>query len=273
MNHEPFPTLEAALYRRDVTNTTTLAPLDYHNHILQGCFLRYIKKRLRTKDVGKYRLVLVQGTRRGRLCSLRLHPGSVIQTATASTDSFQQYSITVTGIDDSKPQSIFSARKDVTWQLVFPSEDLQRQWLESLHNAKDFLGNWPNKDEISRLVDLARKMRAQVDPRRRIHRFKIYPRCFVSGRAVRWLMKYEGVSTSQATVLGQKMCSLGLIAHITNEHAFCNKKLVSRLSSYYVSLILSYHSFLFITLLKSTFFSSLITFLFHSIVVSISYHA
>ena len=243
MNFNPFPALEAALYRRDVNNTTSLAPLDYHNHILQGCFLRYIKKQLRTKDVGKYRLVLVQGTRRGRLCSLRLHPGSIIQTATTATDMFQRYSITVTGIDDSKPQSIFSARKDVTWQLVFPSEELQKQWLHSLHNAKDFIGNWSNKDEISRLVDLARKMRAQVDPRRRIHRFKIYPRCFVSGRAVRWLMKYEGVSTSQATVLGQKMCSLGLIAHITNEHAFCNKKLVGE---YYIILRFS-HPFLSLT--------------------------
>lgn len=95
MDFTPFPQLEAALYRR--SDEQPSSPLECHNHILQGSYLRfleyclhtsptiesfrseefkqngshilidknckmirYIKRSLRPKDIGRYRLVLVQ---------------------------------------------------------------------------------------------------------------------------------------------------------------------------------------------------------------------
>lgn len=100
MDFTPFPQLEAALYRR--SDEQLSSPLECHNHILQGsylrlhdiyhcalhwfskvflfgtrsevlleiisivliyrisCAVRYIKRSLRPKDIGRYRLALVQ---------------------------------------------------------------------------------------------------------------------------------------------------------------------------------------------------------------------
>jgi hypothetical protein len=131
----------------------------------------------------------------------------------------------VSGTDDCKIRTILGSQ-EVKWLISFPSEDVQQKWLLALKNACDFAGNWPKRDEIDRLKDLARKMRGNVDARMRFHRFKLIPRCFVGRRAIRWIVKYEGCTAYQATVIGQKMLNLGLFQHITNEHVFCNKKLL-----------------------------------------------
>lgn len=136
-----------------------------------------------------------------------------------------KFEIHLTGTDDCKIRTILGSQ-EVKWQISFPSEEVQQKWLISLKYACDFAGNWPKKEEIDRLKDLARKMRSNVDARMRFHRFKLIPRCFIGQRAIKWIMKYEGCSVSDATIVGQKMLNLGLFQHITNEHVFCNKKLL-----------------------------------------------
>ena len=147
-----------------------------------------------------------------------------VTTPGASSD-LSKYEIQVSGTDDCKIRTILGSQ-EVKWLISFPSEEVQQKWLLALRNACDFAGNWPKKDEIHRLKDLARKMRSNVDARMRFHRFKLIPRCFVGRRAIRWIVKFEGCTAYQATVIGQKMLNLGLFQHITNEHVFCNKKLL-----------------------------------------------
>ena len=149
---------------------------------------------------------------------------SAVTTVGTPNDLFK-YEIHVSGTDDCKIRTILGSQ-EVKWLISFPSEEVQQRWLVALENACDFAGNWPKKDEIERLKDLARKMRSNVDARMRFHRFKLISRCFVGRRAIRWIVKYEGCTASQATIIGQKMLNLGLFQHITNEHVFCNKKLL-----------------------------------------------
>ena len=169
----------------------------------------------------------MQGTLRGRLQSIRLHPGSTVTPIKiiGESNELSKYEIHISGTDDCKVRTILG-NQEVKWQISFPSEEVQQQWLVSLKNACDFAANWPKKDEIDRLKDLARKMRSNVDARMRFHRFQLLPRCFVGRRAIRWIVKYEGCTPVQATIIGQKMLNLGLFQHITNEHAFCNRKLL-----------------------------------------------
>lgn len=186
---------------------------------------RYIKRSLRAKDIGDYRLVLVQGTMRGRLHSIRLHPLSEVIPLTVNTEENEtpKYEIHISGTDESKMLTILGSQ-EVKWQLSFPSEAVQQDWLVALKNARTFSKNW-HEDETNRLTILMKKMRNNVDARRRLFRFKLLPRCFIGRRAVRFITEYEGCTKSQAVVIGQKMLNLGLIQHISNEHVFCNKKL------------------------------------------------
>lgn len=164
--------------------------------------------------------------------SIRLHPGSTvaaITTAGASGD-FAKYDIHVSGTDDCKIRTILGSQ-EVKWVISFPSEEVQQKWLAALKNACDFAANWPVKEEIERLKDLAQKMKSNVDARVRFHRFKLIPRCFVGRRAIRWIVKSERCTAYQATIIGQKMLNLGLFQHITNEHVFCNKKLLYQFSN------------------------------------------
>ena len=153
---------------------------------------------------------------------------TAITTTTEGSD-ISKFEIHISGTDDCKIRTVLGSQ-EVKWQISFPSEEMQQKWLISLKYACDFAGNWPKKDEIVRLKDLARKMRNNVDARIHFHRFKLIPRCFVGLRAIKWIMKYEGCSASEATAVGQKMLSLGLFQHITNEHVFCNKKLLYQFS-------------------------------------------
>lgn len=79
----PLPQFEATFYRRACPIPSgiidPISSITYHNHILVGNHIWFIQKPLRSKDVGKHRLVLVQGTRRGRLQGLHLSNESVIQ--------------------------------------------------------------------------------------------------------------------------------------------------------------------------------------------------
>ena len=184
-------------------------------------------------DLSNHRHLCLKGTLRGRLQSIRLHPGSAVTaiTTTAEGSDISKFEIHITGTDDCKVRTILGSQ-EVKWQISFPSEEMQQKWLISLKYACDFAGNWPKKDEIDRLKDLARKMRNNVDARMHFHRFKLIPRCFVGLRAIKWIMKYEGCTAAEATAIGQKMLNLGLFQHITNEHVFCNKKLLYQFSDF-----------------------------------------
>ena len=154
---------------------------------------------------------------------------AAVTTAGASGD-FAKYDIHVSGTDDCKIRTILGSQ-EVKWLISFPSEELQQKWLVALKYACDFAANWPVKEEIERLKDLAQKMKSNVDARVRFHRFKLIPRCFVGRRAIRWIVKTEGCTAYQATIIGQKMLNLGIFQHITNEHVFCNKKLLYQFSN------------------------------------------
>jgi hypothetical protein len=156
---------------------------------------------------------------------IRLHPGSTVTPLTVSTEENDppRFIINVSGTDESIRLTILGSQ-EVKWQLSFPSEKVQQDWLIALKNARNFSES-VGKSEVDRLEDIALKMRNNVDARIRLFRFKLLPRCFVGRRAVRFITEYEGCTKSQAVVIGQKLLNLGLIQHITNEHVFCNKKL------------------------------------------------
>lgn len=64
----PLPSLESVFYRRLCDKASDFS---YHNHFLQGQWLWYMKQPLQSKDIGKFRLTLMQGKRQGRLCGIR----------------------------------------------------------------------------------------------------------------------------------------------------------------------------------------------------------
>jgi hypothetical protein len=156
---------------------------------------------------------------------IRLHPGSAVTPVTISTEDNDppRYEINVSGTDESKKLTILGSQ-EVKWQLSFPSEKVQQDWLVALQNARDF-SNTLEKSEVEQLEDIAHKMRNNVDACIRLFRFKLLPRCFIGRRAVLFISENQGCTKSQAVVIGQKLLNLGLIQHITNEHVFCNKKL------------------------------------------------
>jgi hypothetical protein len=159
------------------------------------------------------------------ILGIRLHPGSTVTPLIVSTEENDppRYMINVSGTDESIRLTILGSQ-EVKWQLSFPSEKVQQDWLIALKNARNFSESL-GKSEVDRLEDVALKMRNNVDARIRLFRFKLLPRCFIGRRAVRFITEYEGCTKSQAVVIGQKLLNLGLIQHITNEHVFCNKKL------------------------------------------------
>jgi len=56
----------------------------YHNHIIQGSYLRYVRRPLTAKEAAAYRLVLVAGKPKGRLTELQLHAQSEVTAAKLS---------------------------------------------------------------------------------------------------------------------------------------------------------------------------------------------
>ena len=125
--------------------------LSYHNHVLQGCFLRYIVHPLKHNEVPAYRYGLVAGMRKGVMREMKLSPSSEISVVklltSESTES--RTALNVTGID-----AVTSSR--VTWQLVMPSHETENEWKKALDAAKWSKENlescWESEFELMRDV-------------------------------------------------------------------------------------------------------------------------
>jgi len=59
-----------------------------------------------------------------------------------------------------------------------------------------------------------------VPIRRRWHRFRAYPRCFVASDAVTWLQTHLDVTRERAVRVGERLTALGQIEHVMEEHDF-----------------------------------------------------
>lgn len=204
----------------------------YYNHILVGCILWYLPRELKPMDVGKNRLVLIQGTRRGRLRGVKL---------TADTD-IKGFSINQPillpneGLSHGKKYVIdinvinLNTGQEERWQIMTPSEKDYNNWLEALKKAKNCAECAETNGEAEKLRDLTKKMKEGLVVRKRFSRFKIYARTFVGSRAVKWIMKAKNCSLPQALALGNRMLSLGFIHHVTYEHMFYSRNLLYRFS-------------------------------------------
>lgn len=202
---------------------------------------RYIKQPLKKRDVSRFRMVLVQGTRYGRLDGICLHPKSDISPLVApnggggssgSTSASRirpektafptRYIINVSGTD--------SWGIEQSWQLAFASKELSDTWLEALLKARHYIELSTNSGEHEELRTLALKMKAALGPRRRIYRFRMYVRTFPGIRAVKWIMRERQCTLSQAIAIGNKMICAGFFYHVLYEHLLCPKTLLYRFS-------------------------------------------
>lgn len=72
------------------------------------------------------------------------------------------------------------------------------------------------------LVQVESAMRAAdgVPIEERAHLAKVYPRCFVGGEAVDWLMARYRLPLGAAETIGQRLLELGVFHHVVDEHGF-----------------------------------------------------
>eukprot|EP00601_Ochromonadales_sp_CCMP2298_P003002 CAMPEP_0173186770 /NCGR_PEP_ID=MMETSP1141-20130122/10325_1 /TAXON_ID=483371 /ORGANISM="non described non described, Strain CCMP2298" /LENGTH=616 /DNA_ID=CAMNT_0014110507 /DNA_START=43 /DNA_END=1889 /DNA_ORIENTATION=- len=206
-------------------------PFTYHNHFLHGSHLRCVQRAIKPKEVGKYRLVLIEGTLRGRLKGIQLDANSEVvrvapscaTAATAGEDVPSHYMIQVTGISPvGAPQR---------WQLALNSAAEQQLWLDGLMKASTHVAAAEKSGELAKLTALARKMKESLTVRQRLVRFKFYPRSFVGSAAVRWLMVESRCGQSEAVALGNQMLALNLLHHVAHEHMFAYKNLLYRFNA------------------------------------------
>lgn len=188
---------------------------------------RYIQHPLKHKEVGRYRLVLVQGTRKGRLDGIKLSSQSVLQPIILEKDLDiaqhpSKYLINISGIDGKGTEQ--------TWQIALTTHAEQTMWMDALKKACDSCGIIEASGEADKLKDLAFKMKDGIDVRKRFSRFKFYNRSFEGVRAIKWLMKEKQCTLSQAIAIGNRMLNYGVISHVSSEHLFCAKKLLYRFS-------------------------------------------
>ncbi len=198
----------------------------YHNHILQGPFLRFIRRPLSAKEASSYRLVLTAGKPKGRLTEMLLHEESEVTTATLndseSHPSGASYIVNISGKCDGVEQR---------WQLAMTSSQIQNEWVDALIMAKNYPSTMQENGDYKKYEYLARKMLHEIDVRNRIRRFKIHRGVFLGTVAVKWIMKELGCSNSHAVQIGNLMLNCQLFHHVGREHIFCDKKLYYRFAS------------------------------------------
>mmetsp|Transcript_12443 Transcript_12443/g.31899 ORF Transcript_12443/g.31899 Transcript_12443/m.31899 type:complete len:717 (-) Transcript_12443:252-2402(-) len=87
---------------------------------------------------------------------------------------------------------------------------------------EDANGCWTEKE----VVELAHAMSIQLDIRDRTYLLSTYRNCFIGEEAVKWLIAAKHAKDEkQALVLGNRILDLGLIEHVTRDHAFKNDHL------------------------------------------------
>lgn len=164
--------LESNLYRRDAS---TNSPFTYHNHVLVGSGLYFVVKQqqLRSQSKGNkisrvrkfvnsasggsdFRLTLVQGQRKGRLCGIKLFQHSEIIVGKHTPKAPTPYIINVSGID--------KEGRVVHWSLAASNELDRDNWLSALVKSRDSIADVETSAETERLRELGRRMKggAQV---------------------------------------------------------------------------------------------------------------
>jgi small-conductance mechanosensitive channel len=80
----------------------------------------------------------------------------------------------------------------------------------------------PEEWTVAELEQTLARMRSEEGVARadRHHWLRVYRDCFVGSEAVAWLEKHEGLSRNEARVLGERLCELGWIRHVLDEHGF-----------------------------------------------------
>eukprot|EP00752_Nemacystus_decipiens_P006939 g6229.t1 len=71
---------------------------------------------------------------------------------------------------------------------------------------------------MSRLAD---EMKAEIKVRDRVHRFRVYPKCFSGREAVQWMLDGSHASSvDEAEKIGNEMMKASVFQHILNSHLF-----------------------------------------------------
>jgi potassium efflux system protein len=80
----------------------------------------------------------------------------------------------------------------------------------------------PEEWSAAELEQALERMRAPdgVPRADRRHWLRSYRDCFIGSDAVHWLEKHEGLTRNEARVLGERLCELGFIRHVLDEHGF-----------------------------------------------------
>ena len=220
-----LPLLEGFLHQRE---SDKACGFTYHNVVLQGSYLRYIAQPLKPKDIGSFRLVLVQGKHKGRMVSIYLNQESEVNPVTMSAEALNEYPtpylINISGKN-------MNYGKDIKLQLALPSEEAQLQWLDSLRKAKDYATICESNGETKMLINLAEEMKEEIGISNRLYQFKIYRKCFLGSKAVRWLQKTKGFTQTQAISIGNKMIYLDIIKEVANQHMFLDKNILYQFTS------------------------------------------
>jgi len=204
---KPLPLLEAAFWRRDASTSDAYS---YHNHVLQGNALRYMVKELTPKEVGQYRLSLVQGTRKGAMASIYLNETSEL--CPVAGGSPHAFIINVTGINgDGAVQR---------WQLSLSSAEAQVEWYEALGKARDFVSLIESSGENDLAANLFQSMSQAVRTGPRIYGLKIYQSCFKGSQAIHYLTTKLDYNAQQALNISANLLNLRFIEHVANLHAF-----------------------------------------------------
>eukprot|EP00903_Cladosiphon_okamuranus_P006927 g6742.t1 len=71
------------------------------------------------------------------------------------------------------------------------------------------------------MSQLADEMKAEIEVRDRVHRFRVYPKCFSGREAVQWMLDGSHASSViEAEKIGNEMMKASVFQHILNSHLF-----------------------------------------------------
>jgi potassium-dependent mechanosensitive channel len=98
---------------------------------------------------------------------------------------------------------------------------------ESAESPSSLLGSATEEIDLEALVTEMRGPNG-VDIKDRRHLVNIYPKCFVGGDAVDWLMRHQRTTREGAVRIGQELVKRGIIHHVLDEHSFEDRNLFYR---------------------------------------------
>jgi len=222
--HSTTEHLEEVMYRRNADRSS--GDFAYHNHILQGRYLRYMVTPIKNKrDAASFRLVMVAGRAKGRMRELKLHKASEISLIVLNPEASpngHRWIVNVSGVCVGRlGWGVQSAEE--TWQIATANEVQQQEWADALRHSRDLNEIEESNGDMDKLRALANAMREAIPVRSHIGKFRIYRNCFLGARAVRWLRRELGCSQNTAVAMGNRMLNSGIFHHVNYEHIFTEK--------------------------------------------------